>query len=163
MTRLPAGPADAPSLDRIDHAILDVLRRDGRITYQRLSELVNLTPRPCLERVRKLEKLGVISGYGALIDMKRVAPSLTLFVQVALSNQSGRAAQKAFEAALAGAAWVLDVYLVSGQFDYLIRMECRDMSHYRELTETWLADARFHIDKIASSPELAALKRTLAY
>ncbi|MBN3811483.1 Lrp/AsnC family transcriptional regulator [Paraburkholderia sp. Ac-20347] len=154
---------ESANLDRIDHAILDVLRRDGRVTYQRLSELVNLTPRPCLERVRKLEKMGVIAGYGALIDMRRVAPCLTLFVQVALSNQSGRAAQTAFEAALASAPWVLDVYLVSGQFDYLIRMECRDMHHYRELTETWLDDARFHIDKIASSPELAALKQTLAF
>lgn len=163
MRRTLADQRETQNLDRIDHAILDVLRRDGRVTYQRLSELVNLTPRPCLERVRKLEKIGVIAGYGALIDMKRVVPSLTLFVQVALSNQSGRAAQTAFEAALAIAPWVLDVYLVSGQFDYLVRMECRDMSHYRELTESWLADTRFHIDKIASSPELAALKKTLAF
>lgn len=57
-------------LDRIDQAIIEVLRHEGRITYQKLSERVHLTPRPCLERVRKLEQLGVIRGYGAILDEK---------------------------------------------------------------------------------------------
>ncbi len=81
-------------LDRIDQAIIEVLRHDGRITYQKLSELVHLTPRPCLERVRKLEQLGVIRGYGAILDEKKLTPGLSLLVLVALSNQSGRAAQR---------------------------------------------------------------------
>ena len=86
-------PGTAP-LDRIDEAILDVLRHNGRITYEKLSSLVHLTPRPCLERVRKLERRGVIRGYSAIIDVKAVSPGLSLLVLVALSNQSGRAAQK---------------------------------------------------------------------
>ncbi|MCY1188620.1 Leucine-responsive regulatory protein [compost metagenome] len=85
-------------LDRIDQAIIEVLRHEGRITYQKLSERVHLTPRPCLERVRKLEQLGVIRGYGAILDEKKLTPGLSLLVLVALSIQSGRAAQKAFEA-----------------------------------------------------------------
>ena len=74
-------------LDRIDQAIIEVLRHEGRITYQKLSERVHLTPRPCLERVRKLEQLGVIRGYGAILDEKKLAPGLSLLVLVALSNQ----------------------------------------------------------------------------
>ena len=54
------GPHSSPTLDRIDEAIIDVLRHQGRITYEKLSSLVHLTPRPCLERVRKLERRGVI-------------------------------------------------------------------------------------------------------
>ena len=86
--------ANAQPLDRIDEAIIDVLRHDGRITFEKLSNLVHLTPRPCLERVRKLERRGVIRGYGAIIDLQKLAPGLSLLVLVALSNQSGRAAQK---------------------------------------------------------------------
>lgn len=79
----------AAPLDRIDEAIIDVLRHHGRITYEKLSTLVHLTPRPCLERVRKLERRGVIRGYGAIIDLQQVSPGLSLLVLVALSNQSG--------------------------------------------------------------------------
>ena len=67
-----------PPLDRIDEAIINVLRVDGRITFEKLSTLVHLTPRPCLERVRKLERRGVIRGYGAIIDVQKVAPGLSL-------------------------------------------------------------------------------------
>ncbi|MDF9892646.1 UNVERIFIED_ORG: hypothetical protein OKW25_001793 [Pseudomonas vranovensis] len=67
-------PQTTPPLDRIDEAIIDVLRHNGRITYEKLSSLVHLTPRPCLERVRKLERRGVIRGYGAIIDVQMVSP-----------------------------------------------------------------------------------------
>ena len=81
------------ALDRIDLAIIEVLRHNGRITYQKLSELVHLTPRPCLERVRKLERMGVILGYGAIVDPRQFSPGLALLVVGALSNQSDRTAQ----------------------------------------------------------------------
>ncbi|AOE85519.1 Lrp/AsnC family transcriptional regulator [Pseudomonas sp. TCU-HL1] len=146
------------SLDRIDQAIIEVLRHDGRITYQKLSERVHLTPRPCLERVRKLERMGVIRGYSAIIDQRKLTPGLSLLVLVALSNQSGRAAQKAFEAKVRGCPQVLECRLISGAFDYSLRMRCRDMEHYRVLTETWFNDPELHIDKLVSHPELAMVK-----
>lgn len=146
------------SLDRIDQAILEVLRHNGRITYQQLSERVHLTPRPCLERVRKLERLGIIRGYSAIIDVQQVSPGLSLLVLVALSNQSGRAAQKAFEACMRQCPQVLECHLISGTFDYSLRMRCRDMEHYRVLTETWLDDPELHIDKLVAHPELAVVK-----
>jgi len=150
---------DTPiSLDRIDLAILEILRSDGRITYQELSERVHLTPRPCLERVRKLERRGIIRGYGAIIDLQRLSPGVSLLVMVALSNQSGRSAQKAFEARMRECPEVIECQLVSGSFDYCLRMRCRDMEHYRVLTEEWFNEAELHIDRLVSHPELAKVK-----
>lgn len=146
------------ALDRIDQAIIEVLRQNGRITYQKLSELVHLTPRPCLERVRKLERMGVILGYGAIVDLQQVSPGLSLLVLVALSNQSGRAAQKAFEACIRACPQVLECRLISGTFDYSLRMRCRDMEHYRVLTEAWLDNPELHIDKLVAHPELTTVK-----
>lgn len=153
-------PHAAPPLDRIDEAIIEVLRHDGRITYEKLSSLVHLTPRPCLERVRKLERRGVIRGYSAIIDVQKVSPGLSLLVLVALSNQSGRAAQKAFEACVNACPQVFDCQLISGHFDYSLRMRCRDMEHYRVLTETWMNNDELHIDKLVAHPELASVKST---
>ncbi|WDY59653.1 Lrp/AsnC family transcriptional regulator [Pseudomonas sp. PSKL.D1] len=149
-----------PPLDRIDEAILNVLRVDGRITFEKLSTLVHLSPRPCLERVRKLERRGVIRGYSAIIDEQKVAPGLSLLVLVALSGQSGRAAQKAFEATINACPEVHDCHLISGHFDYSLRLRCRDMEHYRVLTESWMNDDALHIDKLVAHPELASVKRS---
>ncbi|MFV3292056.1 Lrp/AsnC family transcriptional regulator [Pseudomonas sp. NY11955] len=145
-------------LDRIDEAIIDILRHDGRITFEKLSTLVHLTPRPCLERVRKLERRGVIRGYGAIIDQQKVAPGVSLLVLAALSNQSGRAAQKAFEATLRSCAEVHECQLISGHFDYSLRLRCRDMEHYRLLSESWMNDDALHIDKLVAHPVLAEVK-----
>lgn len=147
-----------PPLDRIDEAIIDILRHDGRITFEKLSSLVHLTPRPCLERVRKLERRGVIRGYGAIIDLQKVAPGVSLLVLVALSNQSGRAAQKAFEATLRNCPEVHECQLISGHFDYSLRLRCHDMEHYRLLSESWMNDDALHIDKLVAHPVLAEVK-----
>lgn len=147
-----------PPLDRIDQAILDVLRVDGRITFEKLSSLVHLTPRPCLERVRKLERRGVIRGYGAIIDPHKVAPGLSLLVLVALSNQRGRVAQKAFEAAMRACPQVHECHLISGHFDYSLQLHCRDMEHYRLLSESWMNTEALHIDKLVAHPHLAVVK-----
>ncbi len=154
------GPHSSPALDRIDEAIIDVLRHNGRITYEKLSSLVHLTPRPCLERVRKLERRGVIRGYGAIIDVQRVSPGLSLLVLVALSNQSGRSAQRAFEACMKACPQVFECQLISGHFDYSLRMRCRDMEHYRVLSETWMNNGELHMDKLVGHPELAVVKST---
>ena len=150
----------SPPLDRIDEAIIEVLRHNGRITYDKLSTLVHLTPRPCLERVRKLERRGVIRGYGAIIDIQMVSSGLSLLVLVALSNQSERAAQRAFEACVRACPQVFACQLISGHYDYSLRMRCRDMEHYRVLTETWMDDDELHIDKLVAHPELAVVKNT---
>ncbi|GLH31468.1 MULTISPECIES: Lrp/AsnC family transcriptional regulator [Pseudomonas] len=150
--------ATSAPLDRIDQAIIDILRVDGRITFEKLSTLVHLTPRPCLERVRKLERRGVIRGYGAIIDPQKLAPGLSLLVLVALSNLRGRSAQKAFEATMLACPDVHECQLISGHFDYSLRVRCRDMEHYRVLSESWMNDDALHIDKLVAHPELASVK-----
>lgn len=146
-------------LDRIDQKIIEILKLDGRISYQRLAELVHLTPRPCQERVRKLERAGVIRGYTALID--EPAPpqnGVILQLQIALASQSGRAAQVAFEAEVNQRADVLACWLVSGPFDYMLRLRCTDMDAYRTISNTWLSNTSFKIEKIISSPEMQTVK-----
>jgi len=90
------------NLDRIDQKIIEILKTDGRISFQRLAEQVHLTPRPCQERVRKLERAGIICGYEAVISLGELPQGLILQLQVALTSQSGRAAQEAFAGLLAG-------------------------------------------------------------
>ncbi len=96
----------------------------------------------------------------AIIDVQMVSPGLSLLVLVALSNQSGRSAQKAFEACVKSCPQVFECQLISGPFDYSLRMRCRDMEHYRVLTETWLNNDELHIDKLVAHPELAVVKNT---
>lgn len=148
-------------LDRIDHKILDILKADARITYQRLAELVHLTPRPAQERVRKLEKAGIIRGYSAQVDLSSVERSMVIHAQITLASQAGRTAQEAFEAEMKRCVQVLDCHLVSGTFDYQIRLNCQDLDDYHTLTNTWLDNKAFRIEKIVSSPELQTIKRTV--
>ena len=82
-------------LDRIDHKILEILRRDGRISYQKLSEQVNLTARPCLERVRSLERDGIIRGYSAIVELPEPEHAFVVQAQIALADH-GRS-QPVFE------------------------------------------------------------------
>lgn len=146
-------------LDRIDQKIIEILKADGRISFQRLAELVHLTPRPCQERVRKLERAGIIRGYSAMVAVEAAeAGGLILQLQVALASQSGRAAQEAFEAEIRKRADVLDCWLVSGAFDYMLRLRCADMDAYRTLSNSWLANDAFKIERIVSSPEMQTVK-----
>lgn len=73
-------------LDRIDKKILEILSQDGRISYQKLSEQVNLTARPCLERVRLLERAGIIRGYSAIIELPEPAHAFVIQAQIALAD-----------------------------------------------------------------------------
>jgi Lrp/AsnC family leucine-responsive transcriptional regulator len=149
-------------LDRIDQKIIEILKADGRISFQRLAEQVHLTPRPCQERVRKLERAGIIRGYSALVEEEAEPGGLTLQLQVALASQSGRAAQEAFEAEMRKRADVLDCWLVSGTFDYMVRLRCADMDGYRTISNSWLANEAFKIERIVSSPEMQTVKSRLA-
>lgn len=86
------------TLGRVDEAIIDVLRHSGRITYKKLASLVHLSESPCQQRVRKLERLGIIRGYGAFIDARKLSPgiSLLVLVLVGLAEGKGGSAQKVF-------------------------------------------------------------------
>ncbi|WP_179400764.1 Lrp/AsnC family transcriptional regulator [Burkholderia guangdongensis] len=145
-------------LDKIDHRILDILRRDGRISYRELSERVNLTPRPCQARVQRLEALGVIEGYRAVVRLPDDERLIVVLAQVVLADH-GRS-QGPFEDEMRAHPAVLDCWLVSGAFDFLVRLACRDLAEYHELANAWLANPRFRIEKIVTTTELQTIKRS---
>jgi Lrp/AsnC family leucine-responsive transcriptional regulator len=125
-------------LNRIDRNILRALQLDGRLSFAELARKVGLTTTPCIERVRRLERDGVITGFSALVNPGAVGAALVVFVQIRLSRTSqDNFAQ--FKAAATDLPEVQECYLVSGNFDYLIKARVADMAAYREfLGETLL-------------------------
>ncbi len=119
-------------LDRIDRQILDLLQADGRISNIALAKKVNLTPTPCLERVRRLEREGYIRGYTALLNPDLVDAGLLVFVEISLLRNSPDAFRE-FSRQAAKLAGILECHLVSGNYDYLIKARVRDMHEYRAL------------------------------
>ena len=119
-------------LDRIDRNIVRLLQRDARIAHTELARRVGLSTTPCKERVRRLEREGVIQHYQAVLDPAALDRALVVFVQIRLNRTS----QDIFEEFTAAALDLPDVqecYLVSGNFDYLIKARVADMNAYRDL------------------------------
>ncbi|MCV6615290.1 MAG: Lrp/AsnC ligand binding domain-containing protein [Cellvibrionaceae bacterium] len=118
-------------LNTIDRNILRVLQKDGRCTYAELSRQVGLSATPCMERVKRLEKDGVIQGYSAIIDPNYLDAGLVVFVQIRLMR-SDQDIFEAFRCAAAALGEVQECYLVSGNFDYLLKARVADMEAYRK-------------------------------
>lgn len=118
-------------LSRIDAHILSQLQNNGRITYAELARRVGLTTTPCMERVKRMEKEGVIKGYCALLDPSYLEADLVVFVQIRLSRTSQDIFEQ-FKNAAVALSEVQECYLVSGNFDYLIKARVADMSAYRD-------------------------------
>jgi len=119
-------------LDRIDRNILNILQQKGRISYTELADRVGLSTTPCMERVKRLERDGVITGYHARINPEMLDYNLLVFVEIALSYQSPDAFEK-FNRAVETLPYILECHLVSGDADYLLKARLQDMSQYREL------------------------------
>ncbi len=119
-------------LDRTDRRILECLQAEGRISNVALARKVNLTPTPCLERVKRLERDGYIRGYTALLDPELVDAGLLVFVEIDLTRTSPDVFRD-FRREASQLPQVLDCHLVSGNFDYLIKARVRDMQEYRVL------------------------------
>ncbi|MCE9687311.1 MULTISPECIES: leucine-responsive transcriptional regulator Lrp [Shewanella] len=119
-------------LDRIDRNILNELQLDGRISNVELSKRVGLSPTPCLERVKRLEKQGYINGYTALVNPHFLGASLLVFVEITLSRDTPEVFDK-FNRAVQFLDDIQECHLVSGDFDYLLKTRVSDMSAYRRL------------------------------
>jgi Lrp/AsnC family leucine-responsive transcriptional regulator len=120
------------SLDRTDRRILESLQADGRISNVQLARKVNLTPTPCIERVKRLERQGYIRGYTAILNPELVNAGLLVFVEIDLSHNSPDAFRR-FREEARRLPEIMDCHLVSGNFDYLIKARVSDMKAYREL------------------------------
>jgi len=119
-------------LDRIDRKILDLLQKDGRLSMTDLAQRIGLSPTPCTERVRRLEREGVITGYHARVDPRALGRPLLVFVELRLSAKSNDAFDRV-KKELAYVPEVMECHLVSGDFDYLIKARIAEMGDYRRL------------------------------
>jgi len=119
-------------LDRIDLKILDVLQRDGRISITDLADKVSLSATPCSERVKRMEREGVITGYYARVNPAALGKNLLVFLEIKLSAKSGDVFDKVKEELLY-VPEVMECHLVSGDFDYLVKSRLPEMNKYRQL------------------------------
>jgi Lrp/AsnC family leucine-responsive transcriptional regulator len=141
-------------LDQIDRKILRALQADAKITTGELAQQVGLSPSPCARRVRLLEKSGVIKGYGAILDQRKVGLPISAFASIKLERQREEELDR-FADAVSRWPEVVDCYLMTGQRDYLMRIVAADLEAY----ERFLKDKLTRLDNVASIETSFALGR----
>jgi len=119
-------------LDRIDLKILDALQHDGRVAVTELAERVGLSVTPCAERIRRMEREGVILGYTVRLDPHALHLPLLVFVELKLAAKSGSIFEK-FRREVENLPGVLECHLVSGDFDYLVKARISEIGAYRKM------------------------------
>ncbi|MBQ4823558.1 MULTISPECIES: Lrp/AsnC family transcriptional regulator [unclassified Leisingera] len=132
-------------LDQRDLDILRVLSTEGRITKAALADRIGLSPTPCWDRLKKLEQAGLIEGYGARINLKKLAPHLTVFVAAEIADHTA-ASFHAFETAMQRYDEVTACWALAGGFDYLLQIVTRDIDAYQRLIDEML-DARIGLSR----------------
>ena len=120
------------TLDKIDRHILKILQQEGRISMKDLGERAGLSVTPCIERVKRMEQGGVISGYYAKVDPAALGAKLLVFVEITLNSKSASAFEQ-FRREVLRIPEVQECHLVSGDFDYLIKARIHEMAEYRKL------------------------------
>lgn len=120
------------TLDRIDRRILTLLQQDGRMAMKDLAERVGLSITPCIDRVKRMERDGVIIGYYARVDPVQLGAALLVFVEITLDHKNGNMFEK-FRREVMKVPEVLECHLVSGDFDYLIKARIGEMADYRKI------------------------------
>ena len=133
-------------IDDINTKILRELFRDGRLSNLDLAEKVGLSPSACLRRVQELERSGVIKGYRAVLDPARIGIGFVAYVTVGLSAHT-KAAQEAFERAIARAPEVRECHNITGAVEYLLRIEAADLAAYKH----------FHTEILGVLPQVNAI------
>ena len=120
------------ALGRSEREILHALQRDGRLSNVELAKQVGLSESPCFRRVRQLEESGVIAGYAAVLDRRRLGLDVTAFVQVTLDKQK-HADPSRFLARVAEEPHIVECHAMSGSYDYLLKVVARSIEHFSEL------------------------------
>lgn len=132
--------------DRINDRILQILAAEGRISNLELADRVGLSASACLRRVTALEREGVIAGYRAVLDPAARGVGFIAYVTVGL-NEHTKAAQEAFEKAVATAPEVRECHNITGNREYLLRIEAGGLADYK----------RFHTDVLGTLPQVSAI------
>lgn len=140
-------------LDEIDRRILRVLAKDGRVSNQKLAEQVNLSTTPCWNRVKALEESGVISDYVAILDQQALGFPDIVIIEVTLDHHDDAIIQS-FGKALAELPEVMEAYLLTGEYDYLIKVAVAGTAGY----ERFLREKLYRIPGIRHSRSTFALR-----
>lgn len=141
------------TLDKIDRRILAALQRDGRLSNTQLAEQVGLSPSPCWQRTRRLEEKGFIRGYAALLDQARLGLPETALVEITLDRHDETALEEVGRAIIA-IPEVLEVYLTTGEYDYLIKVAVDGTRGYEE----FLRNRLYRIPGIRQSRSIFTLR-----
>ncbi len=121
------------NIDRYDRQILQVLQDDGRISNQDLADRIGLSPSPCLRRVRALEEAGIIAGYRALLDARKLGLTLMALIHISMDRHTPERFEN-FEAEVRALPEIIECLLITGQdADYQLKVVVRDMDAYQEL------------------------------
>ncbi|WP_151719626.1 Lrp/AsnC family transcriptional regulator [Gemmobacter serpentinus] len=137
-------------MDQIDQRILRELQADARLSHQELSERVGLSPSPCARRVRRLETEGYITGYGAIVDETRLGFGFNVFVSVKLEQQVDRRLVE-FEREARTCPEIVECWLMTGSFDYLLRIAVADLNEYEH----------FLTGKLTKIPGVASIESSI--
>jgi Lrp/AsnC family leucine-responsive transcriptional regulator len=140
------------NLDDIDRRILRVLQGDGRVTIQAMADRVGLSASPALRRIRRMEEAGIIAAYSVKLDQKAVGLPVSVFVSIKLERQRAGELDR-FGDAIADWPEVMECYLMTGQFDYLLRVVCADLAAY----EAFLREKLTRLDGVGSIESSFAL------
>jgi Lrp/AsnC family transcriptional regulator, leucine-responsive regulatory protein len=145
-------------LDRYDRVILQSLQREGRITNSELAARASLSESACLRRVRALEAAGLIEGYAAVLNEQKAGLGVNVFVSITLERQE-RADLAAFEQAVRKVPEVMECYLMSGEYDYLLRVVVADTADFERVHSRHLTSLP-HVTRVHSSFALRTVQKS---
>jgi DNA-binding Lrp family transcriptional regulator len=148
--------SDLVKLDRIDLKILARVQEDGRIANNKLADQVGLSPSPCLQRRRRLEKLGIIERYQGVVELSRVCRHVTVIATVTLRSHGPDDFEK-FEAAVCAMPQAVECIKASGTIDYMLRFVCSDLESYHELSDQLLKSGP-SVSQLSSHVMLSRIK-----
>ncbi|MBM2576147.1 Lrp/AsnC family transcriptional regulator [Jannaschia sp. Os4] len=147
-------------IDDMDARLLRLVQRDARLTVAQMSERLGLSPSACHRRLQRLERDGVLRGTVALVDARALGRATTAFVEISLSSQADEVLD-AFEATVARIPEVLECHLMTGAYDYLLKVVARDTDDFARLHRRHLASLP-GVAKIQSSFALKTVRETTA-
>lgn len=141
------------NIDKIDRQIMQQLASDGRLSNKEIAEQVGLSPSPCWQRIRRLEKEGYIKGYTAIFDQEKLGFSETVIIEVTLDRHDEEISS-VFDSTIAALPEVLEVHLVSGEYDYFIKVAVNGTRGY----EKFLREKLYKIPGVRHSRSVFSLK-----
>jgi Lrp/AsnC family transcriptional regulator, leucine-responsive regulatory protein len=153
--------AQRARLDALDLQILEQLQRDAKQTNLQLAERIALSPSACLARVRRLEKIGVITGYQALLGLGCIGSHVRIIVYVTLEHHRANDF-RAFDRVIARIPEVIEAFRVNGSFDYALTIVCRDIERFREINDQ-LVDDGLGVHKVESHVVLSTVRSFKGY